>query len=323
MDYIKHAKKTLAIENKGIEAISKQLDNNFTKAVKATQRVIKNEGKIVIAGIGKNWHIGNKIAATLNSTGSPAAVLHPIEAMHGDFGLLQDSDILIAISYSGASDEITALAKLVKKRNLEIIALTADLNSSLARESNIIINIAVPEEACPFKMAPTASTTATLALGDALAMALLESQNFKLEDYAKLHPGGAIGRSLLLSVKDIMRNEENFAYIHSEQTVSEAILKMTKAKSGSVAIVDQQHKLLGILTDGDLRRHLIKTPDLLKMPVNNIMTKDPITVTESMPAIDVLKIYELHNVDDLIVIDQDGIVKGSLDIQDMPKFKII
>ena len=323
MDFIKHAKKTLSLEKQGIEAISNQIDNNFIKALEAANRAIENEGKIVISGVGKNWHISNKIAATLNSTGSPAAVLHPIEAMHGDFGLLQNSDVLIAISYSGASDEINSLVQLAKKRKIQIIALTANINSPLAHESDIILNISVPEEACPFNMAPTTSTTGTLALGDALAMALLESRDFKLEDYAKLHPGGAIGRSLLLSVKDIMRSNNKFANIQSGQPVKEAILKMTEAKSGSVAILNPQHKLIGILTDGDLRRHMINTPNLLEMPIDQIMTKDPITLSEDMLAIDVLKIYEMHNVDDLIVIDKHGTAIGSVDIQDIPKLKIM
>ena len=176
MDFIAHAKKTLTIEQNGIAAISQQLDDTFNTAIQALIETIERNGKIVIAGVGKNWHIGNKIAATFNSTGSPAAVMHPIEAMHGDFGLLSDSDLLVAVSYSGASEEITALIPPVKRRKIPIIALTAEADSPLARHSDIVLNITVPEEACPFNMAPTASTTATLALGDALAMVLLHAR---------------------------------------------------------------------------------------------------------------------------------------------------
>ena len=323
MDFISHAKKTLNIEKNGIAAISKQLDGTFNTAIQALLETINRNGKIVIAGVGKNWHIANKIAATFNSTGSPAAVMHPIEAMHGDFGLLNDLDLLIAISYSGSSEEITALIPPVKRRNITIIALTAEADSPLARHSDLVLNITVPEEACPFNMAPTASTTATLALGDALAMVLLHARGFQLEDYAERHPGGAIGRTLLLSVRDIMRTQENFAAILSGQPVREAILAMTAAKSGSVAILDSCNKLLGILTDGDLRRHLIETPDLLEKSVDTIMTHNPITLTPDMLAVDVLKLYESHNIDDLIVVDDQGIALGSVDIQDMPKLKII
>ena len=323
MDFIAHARKTLTIEQNGIAAISQQLDDTFNAAIQALLDTIERNGKIVIAGVGKNWHIGNKIAATLNSTGSPAAVMHPIEAMHGDFGLLGDSDLLIAMSYSGASEEITALLPPVKRRNIPIIALTAEADSPLALHSDLVLNITVPEEACPFNMAPTASTTATLALGDALSMVLLHARGFQLKDYAQRHPGGAIGRTLLLSVQDIMRTQENFAVILTGQPIREAILAMTAAKSGSVAILDSRQKLLGILTDGDLRRHLIETPDLLEKSVDTIMTPSPITLTPNMLAVDVLKLYESHNIDDLIVVDDQGIALGSVDIQDMPKLKII
>ncbi|MAS98396.1 MAG: KpsF/GutQ family sugar-phosphate isomerase [Kiritimatiellaceae bacterium] len=323
MDFIAHARKTLTIEQNGIAAISQQLDDTFNAAIQALLDTIERNGKIVIAGVGKNWHIGNKIAATLNSTGSPAAVMHPIEAMHGDFGLLGDSDLLIAMSYSGASEEITALLPPVKRRNIPIIALTAEADSPLALHSDLVLNITVPEEACPFNMAPTASTTATLALGDALSMVLLQARGFQLKDYAQRHPGGAIGRTLLLSVQDIMRTQENFAVILTGQPIREAILAMTAAKSGSVAILDSRQKLLGILTDGDLRRHLIETPDLLEKSVDTIMTPSPITLTPNMLAVDALKLYESHNIDDLIVVDDQGIALGSVDIQDMPKLKII
>ena len=249
--------------------------------------------------------------------------MHPIEAMHGDLGMLTKNDIVLAISYSGASEEITNLTPLIKRHSVKIIGLTADPKSPLGKMSDFVLNISVPEEACPFNMAPTASTTSTLALGDAIAMVVLESRGFKLKDYAERHPGGAIGRALLLKVKDIMRTDDRFATILTGSTVKEAILSITAAKSGSVAIIDDQGMLEGILTDGDLRRHLVESPNLMELSINDIMEKSPITLNPEMLAVDVLKLYEQNNVDDLIVIDDAGKAIGSVDIQDMPKLKII
>lgn len=323
MSYINKAKNVLEIEKKGIESIAEQLGDSFDLCVATILDALNAGGKVVVVGIGKNWHISNKIVSTLNSTGTLAAVIHPIEAMHGDFGMLAEKDVVLAISYSGSSDEMTAFLAPVKRRGIKIIGLTADPNSPLAEYSDFIINTSVPKEACPFNMAPTASTTATLALGDALAMVVLEARGFKLKDYAERHPGGAIGKTLLLCVKDIMRSDKRFASIQSGQTVREAIAAMTTAKSGSVAVSNDNNKLIGILTDGDLRRHLIETPDLINLNVDDIMTKNPITLSPDMLAADVLKLYEKHNIDDLIVVDGCGTAIGSVDIQDMPKLKIL
>ena len=323
MDYIKRAREVLDIERQGIEAIQTQLDEHFTKAVELILKSQKNNGKLVIAGVGKNWHISNKLSATFNSTGSRAAVLHPIEAMHGDFGILEPQDVLLAMSYSGASDEVIALLPPVKRRAIPIIGFTADPQSPLALHSDVVVSIAVPKEACPFNMAPTASTTATLALGDALAMVLLEAHGFQLEDYALRHPGGAIGRTLLLHVRDIMRTGDKVALIPSNAPVREALMAMTRAKSGSVAVLDESEKLTGILTDGDLRRHLIETPELLERPVKDIMSTHPLTLRADLLAVEVLQLYENHPVDDLIVVDEQGQVIGTVDIQDMPKLKIL
>jgi arabinose-5-phosphate isomerase len=323
LDYLKRARDVLDIECAGIEKVKQGLSDSFINAVAAILKTLDNGGKVVVAGVGKNWHIANKIVATLTSTGTTAVALHPIEAMHGDFGILGARDILLAMSYSGASDELIALLQPVKRLEIPIIALTGEADSPLARHSDIILSIKVDQEACPFNMAPTTSTTATLALGDALAMVLLEARGFKLEDYAKLHPGGAIGRTLLLRVKDVMRTNARCATVRSGQTIREALIAMTGAQSGCVAVTDENQRLEGIITDGDLRRHLIETPDLVTKPVESIMTTHPVTLSPDQLAVDILHIYEKRNIDDLIVVDDLNRVIGAVDIQDLPKLKIL
>ena len=323
MDYLKRAREVLDIEQAGIEKIKNDIGEGFVQAIEEIMAVVKNGGKVVVAGVGKNWHIGNKMAATFMSTGTPAVAMHPIEAMHGDFGLLSDNDILLAMSYSGASDELVALIQPVKRKGIKIIALTGEMDSPLAEHADILVSVKVDKEACPFNMAPTTSTTATLALGDAMAMVMLEARGFKLEDYAKLHPGGAIGRTLLLRVEDVMRTGDRCAIVQSGHPVREALLAMTGAKSGCVAVVNEDQTLAGIMTDGDLRRHLLETPNLIEHTVDEVMTRNPKTLSREMLALEILNIYEKHNIDDLIVVDKNNHVIGSVDIQDMPKLKIL
>ena len=323
MNHIERAKEVLDIEIDGIKAVREEMGEGFVQAIDAMLATVENSGKVVIAGVGKNWHIGNKMAATFTSTGTPTVALHPIEAMHGDFGIVCQNDILLAMSYSGASDELIALLQPVKRKGVKIIAMTAAMDSPLAEYADIIVSIKVEQEACPFNMAPTTSTTATLALGDAMAMVMLEARGFKIEDYAKLHPGGAIGRTLLLRVEDVMRSGDRCATVEVGQPVREALLAMTGAKAGCVAVVNEDNTLAGILTDGDLRRHLIETPNLVELPIEEIMTRDPVTLTPEMLAIEILNIYEKRNIDDLIVVDHANRVIGAVDIQDMPKLKIL
>ena len=323
MDYIKRAREVLDIEIAGLETVKNEMGAGFTEAVDAILATVNNGGKVVVTGVGKNLHIGNKIAATLTSTGTPTVMMHPIEAMHGDFGILTDRDILLALSYSGASDELIALLQPVKRKGVKISAMTGDPDSPLAQHSDIIVSVRVDQEACPFNMAPTTSTTATLAMGDALAMVLLKAHGFEIEDYAKLHPGGAIGRTLLLCVEDVMRTGNRCATVLIGQPVRDALIAMTGAKAGCVAIVEEDNTLAGIMTDGDLRRHLIATPNLIEQPVESIMTPSPITLSKDQLALEILNIYEKHNIDDLIVVDQDNRVIGAVDIQDLPKLKIL
>ncbi|MEE9367877.1 MAG: KpsF/GutQ family sugar-phosphate isomerase [Pontiella sp.] len=323
MDYLKRAREVLDVEIAGLEKVRDNISDGFVQAVDAILTTVNNGGKVVVTGVGKNLHIGNKMAATLTSTGTPAVVMHPIEAMHGDFGILGERDILLAMSYSGASDELIALLQPVKRKGVKIIALTGEMDSVLAQHSDIIVSVRVDQEACPFNMAPTTSTTATLALGDALAMVLLEAHGFKVEDYAKLHPGGAIGRTLLLRVEDVMRTGTRCAMVESGHPVREALLAMTGAKSGCVAVVNDDKTLAGIMTDGDLRRHLLDTPNLIDHTVDEVMTRNPKTLTKDMLALEILNIYEQHNIDDLLVVDEQNHVIGAVDIQDMPKLKIL
>ena len=323
MDYLKRAREVLDIEVAGIEKVKRDMGAGFIEAVDAILATVDNGGKVVVTGVGKNLHIGNKMVASFTSTGTPAVMMHPIEAMHGDFGILADRDIVLAMSYSGASDELIALLQPVKRKGVKIIAMTGEMDSPLAQHSDIIISVKVDQEACPFNMAPTTSTTATLAMGDALAMVLLKARGFEIEDYAKLHPGGAIGRTLLLRVSDVMRTGERCAQVAIGQPVREALIAMTGAKAGCVAVVEDDNTLVGIMTDGDLRRHLIETPNLVEQPIESIMTTGPITLSKDQLAIEILHIYEEHNIDDLIVVDEDGRVIGAVDIQDMPKLKIL
>jgi arabinose-5-phosphate isomerase len=323
MNFQKRAREVMEIEIAGMEKVRDAINGHFSTAVEWILETVRIGGKVVVTGVGKNFHIGQKIAATLTSTGTPAVLLHPIEAMHGDFGIVGEKDIVLALSYSGASDELIALLPALKRRGVKIIGMTGDASSPLGAQSDLILPVTVDREACPFGMAPTASTTVTLALGDALAIVLLEARGFKKEDYAKLHPGGAIGRTLLLKVSDVMRTGDRLARVQSGAKVKEAVMAMTGARAGCVAVVDAGGTLRGIFTDGDLRRHLIDTPNITEAAIDSVMTHNPVTLTPDQLAVDILKIYEEKNIDDLVVVDGEGVVVGAVDIQDLPKLKIL
>lgn len=299
------------------------LGEEFDRAVELILRCQGAGGKIVVTGIGKNLPIGKKIAATLSSTGSAAVVLHPIEAQHGDIGVVCEQDVVIAMSYSGETEELLGLLPSLKRLKVKIIALTGVRDSTLGRYSDEIIPVTVEREACPFNIAPTSSTTTALAVGDALAMVLLEARGFRKEDFARLHPGGSIGRTLLLKAADIMRRGERVARVAEEASVQQAVLAMTRARAGSVAVVDEDSRLLGIFTDGDLRRHVTAGDSMEETPVSRYMSRDPITVTADHLAVEVLSIYENHNIDDLVVLDAEKRVVGVIDIQDLPKVKLL
>lgn len=323
MNNLARGRRILEIEEQGIRHVRSLLDQRFEMAIELLLQRIKDGGKIVVTGIGKNMPIAEKIAATFSSTGAPAVVLHPVQALHGDVGILGEKDVLLALSYSGTAEEVLALLPHARRCGCRVIALTGDGDSSLAQYSDVSLAVTVPAEACPFNLAPTASTTATLAVGDALAMTLLEARGFQREDYARLHPAGAIGRSLLLRVGDIMRSGERLAKIGCRDLVKDAVLAMTRAQAGAVAIVDAENTLLGIFTDGDLRRRLTGDAEILQRPIVDVMTHDPLTVRAEQLAAEVLAVFERGKIDDLPVIDGQHRLVGAVDIQDLPKLKIM
>jgi len=323
MDYVQRAREILDLEAEGLARVRDGLDAAFARAVELILGVLRAGGKIVVTGVGKNLPIGEKISATFASTGATSVVLHPTQAMHGDLGVINAGDVLLALSYSGESEEVLALLPPVRRLGARIIALTGNPQSPLARCSDVVLNVTVDREACPFNMAPTASTTATLALGGALAMVVLEARGFRREDYARLHPGGSIGRTLLLRVADIMRTGERLAVVPAEALVRDAIVAMTRAHAGSASVVDADGRLMGIFTDGDLRRHIARDAQLLDRPVRTVMTASPVHVRQDALAVEVLHLFEQHKIDDVPVVDAAGRLVGNVDIQDLPKLKIM
>ncbi len=324
MDYLARGREVLQIEIEGLQRVSHQLGEGFDQAVHLLMDCLVKGGKIVVTGIGKNLPIAEKISATLASTGSTSVTLNPVQAMHGDLGILQPADVLLALSYSGESEEVVNLIPIVRRNGLRIVALTANADSALGRHSDVVISIGVDREACPFNMAPTASTTVTLALGDALAIVLLEMRGFNRDDYAKLHPSGAIGRTLLLRVGDIMRTGERLATVHTGSRVKDVLLAMTTARSGSAGIVDDEGRLAGIFTDGDLRRQLSHRPDVMECQIDELMIRNPICIGPEALAVDVLKLFETHKIDDILVVDsKTGKLVGAIDVQDLPRLKIM
>jgi len=300
-----------------------QLDGSFSAAVEMIVETLRRRGKIIVVGIGKSGNIGQKIAATLTSTGSTSVVLNSVDALHGDLGIINDGDLILALSYSGESEEMLNLLPAIKRFSVKIISLTGNPKSALASHSDIILNVRVPKEACPFNLAPTASTTASLVMGDALAMAVLQARGFKQSDFARHHPSGAIGRALLLRIGDIMRTGERNAIANEKMAVKQALLIMTRAKSGSLSIVNARGKLVGVFTDGDFRRRMSLDEDLLSRPLKSVMTKNPIAIREDALAVEALKIFNERNIDDLIVVNAKREPVGSVDSQDLPKWKIM
>lgn len=323
MNWLARAREVFDIEIAGLRAVKKQLDRNFIHAIETIHKARQARGKVVIVGIGKSGNIGQKIAATLTSTGTPAVLLHSIDALHGDLGILNDGDVILALSYSGETEELVNLLPALKRFAVPIISLTGAPKSTLARHSDVVLPVRVPKEACPFNLAPTSSTTAMLALGDALAMTLLEARGFSKRDFAKHHPAGAIGRSLLLRVGEIMRSGERNPVAPQRMAVREALFIMTAAKSGSLSVVDSRGRLAGVFTDGDLRRRMAADPNVLSQPLRSVMTQNPICILESALASEALTIFNERNIDDLIVVNSRKQPVGMIDSQDLPKLKLI
>lgn len=323
MSHLAKAREVFAIELAALKAVRNLLDASFDAAVQTLIDALKQRGKIVIVGIGKSGNVGHKIAATLTSTGSTAVVLNSVDALHGDVGIVNDGDIILALSYSGESEELLNLLPALKRFSVKIISFTGNLKSALARHSDISLNVRVPQEACPFNLAPTSSTTAMLVMGDALAMAVLDARGFTKKDFAKRHPSGAIGRAMLMKVGDIMRSGERNAIAHETLTVKEALMVMTRARSGSLAVINPRGKLTGVFTDGDFRRHMATNDNLLAQPLKSVMTRNPICISADALATEALKIFDERNIDDLIVVNGKREPIGLIDSQDLPKLKIM
>lgn len=321
---LSRARACIRIESDALAATARSLGPAFVAAAQAVADVRAAGGKLVFSGVGKNAPIAQKIAATFNSTGVSSCFLDATQALHGDLGLVAEGDLAILLSNSGQSEEILRLVPVLKRFGVRIAAFTGNADSDLARNADVALVYRVPREACPLELAPTASTTAALALGDALAMVLLEARGLTRDDFAKYHPAGNLGRVLLLRVKDIMRTGDRLPVAPATVTTQEAILRMTKAKSGSIALVQPKSgKLAGILTDGDFRRSALTGPDFLQKPVATFMTRTPKTISENALGVDALRLFEAHKIDDLIVVDRRGRPVGLIDGQDLPKLKIV
>ena len=323
MEILARARQVMDVEIEGLVFARDALGDGFAESVRVMLEALERGGKIVCTGVGKNLHIAEKLSATLASTGSTSVLMNPIQAMHGDLGIVAEKDVLLALSFSGESDEVIKLIPAVRRLNIPVVGMVGDAESSLARMSDVVLQVKIGREACPFGMAPTTSTTATLAVGDALAMTLLDARGFKVENYARLHPAGAIGRALVLRVRDIMRTGEKIARLPVSATVTEAIVAMTAAKSGAALIAREDGMLEGIFTDGDLRRQLSKGENPLQSPVSSYMTRNPVSVRADALAVDVLRVFEAYKIDDLPVVEADGMLVGYVDIQDLPKMKVM
>lgn len=317
---LKRAREVINIEAQAVKGLLKNLDGNFNQAVEA---IAKCQGRVVVCGMGKTGIIGRKIAATLSSTGTPSAYLHSAEAVHGDLGQLTRKDVVIVISQSGETEETLRLLPAMKKMGITTIAMTGNLKSSLAKYSDIVLNTAVAKEGCPLGLAPMASTTVTLALGDALAACLIDRRGFKQEDFAFYHPGGSLGRRLLLKVEDIMRTGQGLAKVKPQAKVKDVLLAITRARCGCACVVDGSNHLLGIFTDGDLRRHLNEGAKVLEQPVSEVMTRKATAVKKEQLAADAFKILNTKKIDELPVIDKAHKLVGMVDVQDLLKAGLV
>ena len=319
---IARAKEVFAVEIEGLKKTRDSIGKTFTDAIALMLKTIGQNGIVVVTGVGKNLHVAEKMSAIFASTGTRSIVLNPVQAMHGDLGMVSARDILVALSFSGESDEVLRLIPAIRRHGLKVISMTGNPASSLAKLSDIHLEIPCGKEACPFGMAPTNSVTATLAMGDALAMVMIDAQKFSLAEYAGNHPAGAIGRALVLKVSDIMRTGEKLALVPPTATVMDAALAMTAAKSGSAVVVGKKGELAGIFTDGDFRR-VMASGGTLKDKVSNHMTAKPSFVHEDAYAAELLKVFERKRIDDLPVVDVKGKVTGLVDLQDLPKMKVL
>ena len=323
MDYLEKAGRVLDIEILELQRLRQRLAPNFTTAIELMKQTVDGRGKIVVVGVGKSGHIGNKIAATLTSTGSPAVVLDSLNALHGDLGMVADGDAVLALSASGETEELVRILPAIARFQVKIIAICGDANSTLAQNSHVFLDVNVEQEACPLNLAPTSSTTVMLALGDALAMVLLEARGFQKEDFAKFHPAGMVGRSLLMRVHQIMRPRQALALVGSDTPVRAVLKSMTDVRAGAAVIADADGKLVGIFTHGDFVRHFQNDPKIGERLVADLMTLNPVTVHRDKLAVEVLNLLERHRIDDLVVVDDEHVPVGIVDSQDLTRLKLL
>jgi arabinose-5-phosphate isomerase len=314
------AREVLEIESRAVDSLRERLDDAF---VAACRLCLETPGRVVVTGMGKSGHIGHKIAATLASTGTPAFFVHPAEASHGDLGMIQPDDVFIGISHSGESEELLRIVPLIKRQGAKLIALTGNRDSTLAREADIHLDAGVAQEACPLNLAPTASTTAALALGDALAVALLDARGFSADDFARSHPGGSLGRRLLTHVADVMRQGTDVPSVTDAASLREAVHEMSRGRMGMTAVVDAAGRIVGVFTDGDLRRVLDKVTDFAGAKVVELMTPGPRTIRPEALAVEAVQLMERHKINQLVVVDDDDKVVGALNMHDLFRAKVI
>lgn len=317
---VERAVQTLQIESDAIRALEDRIDGSFAHACEI---ILACRGRVVVSGIGKSGHIGRKIAATLASTGTPAFFVHPTEASHGDLGMITPDDVFLALSNSGSTEELLAIVPLVKRRGARLIAITGNASSPLAVLADAHLDAAVEREACPLNLAPTASTTAALALGDALAVALLDARGFGPDDFASSHPGGALGRRLLTHVSDVMRSADAVPHVPIEASLADAILEITRKRMGMTAVIGQRNEVAGIFTDGDLRRLLERSGDIRALRVADVMTASPATIGPHALAAEAVRIMEDRRISQLLVVDEARRLVGALQIHDLLAAKVV
>ncbi|MEM0896352.1 MAG: KpsF/GutQ family sugar-phosphate isomerase [Verrucomicrobiota bacterium] len=323
MNIADSARRVIELEINELQRLTDRVGTEFSAAIAAIKTAQDAGRKVVVVGVGKSYNIGHKIAATFNSTGATSVVLNSQNALHGDLGIVQDGDVVLALSYSGETSELLNLLPHVRRKDVQVVAISGEPESTLARNADIVLDASVEREACPMNLAPTSSTTVMLVLGDALAMVLLESRGFNEEDFASLHPGGSLGRVLLTKVSDIMRQGDQLAVVSHDVSVSVALEKMTAAKSGAAVIADVDGKLAGIFTHGDFVRAFQKDQAVGAQPVSAFMTADPVTVGESQLAAEILQIVGAKRVDDVVVVDAAGRPVGLVDTQDLSRLRIL
>ncbi len=314
-------RRVIEIEARALDALAERIDGAFSAAC---QLILGCQGRVVATGMGKSGHIARKIAATLASTGTPAFYVHPGEAGHGDLGMITDADVVLALSYSGESDEILTLLPVLKRQGNPVIAMTGRPQSTLAREADIHLDVSVPAEACPLDLAPTSSTTASLAMGDALSVALLDARGFTADDFARSHPAGSLGRRLLLHITDVMHAGDDVPRVREDATLSEALMEMSHKRLGMTAIVDNEQRLIGLFTDGDLRRTLDDTAlDVRTAKIADLMTRHPKTIGADQLAAEAARLMETHKISGLIVVDEDQRAVGALNIHDLLRARVV